>query len=179
MGFMDKMKNLVGIEDEYDEDFEISQEEIDRFKLRPSESESDYSNREEPLNTGISHMAFTEVAPPISSSNNSYKSDIKASMNQSSPFKMIVIEPKSIEECKKLIDNLRARKPVIVNLERVETELARRMFDFLGGATTALEGTVQRVSQNIFVFAPNNVNINAKIDRSTDAGKPENSNPWK
>lgn len=178
MGFMDKMKDLIGIEDDYDEDFEITQEEIDRFKLKASESMPEYMNREEKFNAGISQMAFTEVAPPISASNN-YNVDNKASMNQSGPFKMIVIEPKNIEECKKLIDNLRARKPVIVNLERVETELARRMFDFLGGATTALQGTVQRVNQNIFVFAPKNVNINAKLDRATEAGKPENSNPWK
>lgn len=178
MGLMDKMKDLIGIEDDFDEDFEITQEEIDRFKRKANESMPEYMSREEPLNAGISQMAFTEVAPPISASNN-YNTDNKASMNQSGPFKMIVIEPKNIEECKKLIDNLRARKPVIVNLERVETELARRMFDFLGGATTALQGTVQRVNQNIFVFAPKNVNINAKLDRATDAGKPENSNPWK
>ncbi len=178
MGLMDKMKDLVGLGDEFDDDYEISQEEIDRYKIRPSETMSDFSSREEPLDTGISHKAFSEVAPPISASSN-FHPDIKASMNQSGPFKMIVIEPKNIEECKKLVDNLRSRKPVIVNLERVETELARRMFDFLGGATTALRGTVQRVSQNIFVFAPENVNINAKLDRATEAGKPDKSNPWK
>ena len=38
MGFMDKVKNLVGIEDEYDEDFEISQEEIDRKSTRLNSS---------------------------------------------------------------------------------------------------------------------------------------------
>jgi cell division inhibitor SepF len=101
-------------------------------------------------------------------------------MNQSGPFKMVVIEPKSLDECRKLVDNLRARKPIIINLERVETDLARKMFDFLGGATYALQGTVQRINPNIYIFAPNNVNIKAMVDRATEAGKPAaNANPWK
>ena len=92
---------------------------------------------------------------------------------------ILMIEPKSLDECRKLVDNLRARKPVIINLERVETDLARKMFDFLGGATYALSGNVQRVTQNIFIFAPNNVNINAKLDRSTEASASDSSSPWK
>jgi len=184
MGFMDKMKNLMGIDDEYDDDFDISQEEIDRYKTRMTEQLNgiedlgkDYTQQvEEPLNTGISHHAFTEVVPPLSASKNEVNKD---SMNNSGPFKMVVIEPKSLDECRKLVDNLKARKPVVINLERVETDLARKMFDFLGGATYALSGTVQRVSQNIFIYAPSNVDIKARIDRATEAGKPEKSNPWK
>ena len=104
--------------------------------------------------------------------------DMKDSMNQSGQFKMVVIEPKSLDECRKLVDNLRARKPVIINLEKVETDLARKMFDFLGGATYALSGTVQRINQNIYIFAPKNVDIKAMVDRATEAGKPANANPW-
>ena len=88
-------------------------------------------------------------------------------------------DDEALDECRKLVDNLRARKPVIINLERVETDLARKMFDFLGGATYALQGTVQRINPNIYIFAPNNVNIKAMVDRATEAGKPANANPWK
>ena len=90
----------------------------------------------------------------------------------------MIIEPKNIDECRKLIDNLKARKPVIVNLEKVETDLARKMFDFLSGATYALSGNIQRINQNIYLFAPENVNIKALVDRATEAGKPTNGSPW-
>lgn len=182
MSFMDKMRNLVGIEDVYDDDdFDITQEEIDNYKKQMSASAAAPaapSYREESTSTGISPHAFSEVAPPMPSMVKSTP-DSKDSMNQSGPFRMVVIEPKSLDECRKLVDNLRNRKPVIINLEKVETDLARKMFDFLGGATYALSGTVQRINPNIYIFAPNNVNIKAMVDRATEAGKPANSNPWK
>ena len=181
MSFMDKMKNLVGIEEIEDEDMEITQEEIDAYKRQVSASApAPASHIDEPIHTGISPHAFSEVAPPMPPASMAKSSVDRPSMNQSGPFKMVVIEPRSLDECRKLVDNLRARKPVIINLEKVETDLARKIFDFLGGATYALSGTVQRINQNIYLFAPNNVNIKAMVDRATEAGKPApNSNPWK
>lgn len=180
MSFMDSMKRIVGIEEYDDDDFDITQDEIDAYKkqVSPQPAPAASSQHAEPaVNTGISPLAFSEVVPPMQSTPKPMSE--RASMNQSGPFKMVVIEPKSLDECRKLVDNLRARKPVIINLEKVETELARKMFDFMGGATYALSGTVQRVNQNIYIFAPNNVNIKAMVDRATESGKPANSSPWK
>ena len=187
MGFMDKMKDLVGITDEYDDDYDnISQEEIDAYKneLRGSSTAAAApavapAAPEPPLNTGISPLAFSEVAPPHKYSENKEPVD-KISRNDSGAFRMVVIEPKNIDECRKLIDNLRANKPIIINLEKVETDLARKMFDFLSGATYALKGSIQRINQNIYLFAPRNVNIKAMVDRATEAGKPSvKESPWK
>ena len=177
MGAKEFFNKLIGIEDEFEE--EITQEEIDRERAKMISAKDKFADPIEPMATGISNKAFTEVVPPLDFSQQRAQADNRASMNQSSPFKMVVIEPKSLEECRRLVDNLRARKPVIINLERVETDLARKMFDFLGGATYALSGNVQRVTQNIFIFAPNNVNINAKLDRATEAGTTDSSSPWK
>lgn len=181
MGFMDKMKDLVGITDEYDDDYDnISQEEIDAYKneLRGSAAAA-AAAPEPPLSTGISPLAFSEVAPPQKFTENKEPVD-KVSRNDSGAFRMVVIEPKNIDECRKLIDNLRANKPVIINLEKVETDLARKMFDFLSGATYALRGNIQRINQNIYLFAPHNVNIKAMVDRATESGKPAvKESPWK
>ena len=177
MGAKEFFQKVIGLEDT--EDFEITQEEIDkeREKMHKSKAKSKETDSKK-ASTGISNLAFTEVVPPMSAKSSNTQG-ARASMNQSSPFKMVVIEPKSLDECRKLVDNLRARKPIIINLERVETELARKMFDFLSGATYALSGNVQRVTQNIFIFAPNNVNINAKLDRATEAEGDETFSPWK
>ena len=183
MGFMDKMKDLVGITDEYDDDYDnISQEEIDAYKneLRGSAPAAAVAaTPEPPISTGISPLAFSEVAPPQKFTENKEPVD-KVSRNDSGAFKMVVIEPKNIDECRKLIDNLRANKPIIINLEKVETDLARKMFDFLTGATYALRGNIQKINQNIYLFAPHNVNIKAMVDRATEAGKPAvKESPWK
>ena len=187
MGFMDKMKDLVGIVDEYDDDYEITQEEINEYKRELGASAP--SAPEPPIaDTGISRpVSYTDVEPPrkfsgapaaASAASEPSKKAPAASINNSSQFRMVVIEPKNIDECRKLIDNLKARKPVIVNLEKVETDLARKMFDFLSGATYALSGNIQRINQNIYLFAPENVNIKALVDRATEAGKPTNGSPW-
>lgn len=177
MSFMDKMRDLVGIDYEGDEDFDITQEEIDKYK--ESMGASGGQAKTDESGSSIKPLGFGGVEPPMTAMPKT-SGDMKASMNQSGQFKMVVIEPKSLDECRKLVDNLRALKPVIINLEKVETDLARKMFDFLGGATYALSGTVQRINQNIYIFAPKNVDIKAMVDRATEAGKPAaNSNPWK
>ncbi|MBR0308490.1 MAG: cell division protein SepF [Mogibacterium sp.] len=181
MGFMDKMKDLVGITDEYDDDYDITQEEIEAYKRELSGNAPTVAaaaTPEPPLSTGISPLAFSEVAPPQRFAEKPETVD-KASRNDSGAFRMVVIEPKNIEECRKLIDNLRNNKPVIINLEKVETDLARKMFDFLSGATYALRGNIQRINQNIYLFAPRNVNIKAMVDRTTESGKPATESPWK
>ena len=92
---------------------------------------------------------------------------------------MVVIEPKNLDECKKLVDNMRAFKPIIVNLERVETDTARKMFDFLSGATYALNGNVQKVANNIFVFAPANVDISADALQTKGFDFNKNNESWR
>jgi cell division inhibitor SepF len=180
MSFIDKMKDLVGIDYGEDEDFDdITQEEIENYKKSMGSSASPaHTEESSSSSSSIRPLGFAEVEPPMTAMPKAAP-DMKDSMNQSGQFKMVVIEPKSLDECRKLVDNLRARKPVIINLERVETDLARKMFDFLGGATYALSGTVQRINQNIYIFAPKNVDIKAMVDRATEAGKPANANPWK
>lgn len=92
-------------------------------------------------------------------------------------FKLVVTEPKSFDECPKLVDNLKSRKPVILNLEKLENETARKIFDFLSGATYALDGRVQKIANNIFVFAPENVDVMAGMEQNRNI--PLNESPWR
>ena len=88
----------------------------------------------------------------------------KLSIAGTNTFTLVVIEPKSFDECPKLVDSLKGRRPVVINLEKIETETAKKIFDFLSGATYALNGNVQKVANNIFVFAPENVDITASVE---------------
>ena len=179
MGFMDKMKDLVGIVDEDYEDMDdISQEEIDEYKRELRGTTAPVPAASKPATTGIINPPPMSAFEPPQRFAASKDTVDRASRNDSGAFKMVVIEPKNLDECRKLVDNLRNNKPVIINLEKVETDLARKMFDFLSGATYALSGNIQRVNQNIYLFAPHNVNIKAMGDRATEAGKPKNESPW-
>lgn len=74
-------------------------------------------------------------------------------------FEVVVLQPESFEEAKDIADNLKSKKPVIVNLEKIEKEQARRMVDFVSGASYALGGDIQKISNMIFLVTPYTVGI--------------------
>ena len=74
-------------------------------------------------------------------------------------MKMIVYHPVSYEDAQNIIDNLKARKPVIVNMEELDVAAAQRILDFISGAIYALSGTIAKISRGIFVVAPNNYDV--------------------
>ena len=111
----------------------------------------------------------------------SYKAAEQAPVSNStgkftSQWKMVVIEPTEFNDSPKLVDSLKAKKPVIINLENIETDVARKIFDFLSGATYALNGNVQKIANNIFVFAPENVDVTYN---QTQKASETYKNPWR
>ena len=161
MGIFNKFKDLVGIE-EVDED--ITEEEIQDVAAK-LEKKNEQPN------------SFTAQRKETVESRN-LQTQKTLSQNTSS-LKLIVIEPKSFDECPKLVDNLKSRKPVIINLEKIDMDVARKIFDFLSGATYALNGNVQKVANNIFVFAPENVGISSTIDHKGIEFDKGGNTPWR
>lgn len=74
-------------------------------------------------------------------------------------MKMILFQPLAYEDSQAIVDNLRSRKPVIVNMVDLERDCAQRVIDFISGAAYALGGTIRKVSFGIFVIVPSNVSI--------------------
>lgn len=80
-------------------------------------------------------------------------------IHSSTQFKIIVMQPESFEDAQDICDHLKNKKPIIVNFEEVEKEAAQRIIDFLSGSVYSLDGDIQKVSNNIFLVAPHNVDI--------------------
>ena len=78
--------------------------------------------------------------------------------------KMIVYYPVSYEDTKNIIDNLKSRKPIIVNMESIEVDVAQRRLDFISGACYALGGVVYKVSSKIFAVGPADYDIIGNSD---------------
>jgi len=74
-------------------------------------------------------------------------------------LKVVVVTPETFDEARDIADHLKQKKPVVINLEGVEKEIARRIVDFLSGAVYALDGNIQKISSGIFLIAPYNVGI--------------------
>lgn len=165
-GLFYKLKTLIGIEEiEEDDHVEEAPSAATSLERRPMDPRGSYvSSRNE--SKDVKKAEENRVLPLQN----------KGITPNTSQFKMVVIEPKSFDECPKLVDNLKAKKPIIINLEKVESDCARKIFDFLSGATYALNGNVQKVANNIFVFAPENVDVSANIDQKgiDFSGSPKN-----
>jgi len=85
---------------------------------------------------------------------------------------ILVLEPQSFEEVQVFADNLVARRPVVLNFERCEKEIARRIVDFMSGVAYALGGTTQVLGGGIFLFAPPNFDITGGRRPEADSDKP-------
>lgn len=85
------------------------------------------------------------------------------SIHTQKQIKVVVMEPASFEESQSIADQLKNRRPVIVNLENTDRNLAKRIVDFVSGATYALGGNMQKVGNGIFLFVPNNVDISGEM----------------
>lgn len=85
------------------------------------------------------------------------------SIHTQKQVKVVVMEPSSFEESQNIADQLKNRRPVIVNLENTERNLAKRIVDFVSGATYALGGNMQKVGNGIFLFVPSNVDISGEM----------------
>ena len=81
---------------------------------------------------------------------------------------MILIEPRSFEEMPQVIDALRHRKSVILNMTLIRQEEAQRSVDFVAGGTYAIDGHYERIGDNIFLFTPNCVQVSTPTNVIND-----------
>lgn len=86
-------------------------------------------------------------------------------MPQTQQIKMVISQPTSFEQSEEICNYLKERKSVIVNLEYVNKDVARRVVDFISGAVHALDGHIQKISNSIFLIAPTNYEIANEMAR--------------
>lgn len=86
-------------------------------------------------------------------------------MPQVQQVKMVITQPTSFEQSEEICNYLKERKSVIVNLEYVNKDVARRIVDFISGSTHALDGHIQKISNAIFLVAPVNYDISSNLAR--------------
>ena len=95
------------------------------------------------------------------------KNNKVVNMQQGQPnaIKMVILQPTTFEQSDEICSFLKERKSVIVNLEYVNKDVARRIVDFISGGVYALDGYIQKVSNSIFLVAPSNYEITNEMAR--------------
>ena len=86
-------------------------------------------------------------------------------MPQTQQVRMVISQPTTFEQAEEICSYLKNRKSVIVNLEYVNKDVARRIVDVMSGAVHALDGHIQKISNSIFLIAPCNYDITNEMAR--------------
>lgn len=81
-------------------------------------------------------------------------------------YEVMVMEPRSFEDAATIVQHLRNRKTIVLNLHLLDKEQSQRTIDFICGAAHALDGKPQKVGDLVFVFTPSNVTLSVDIQQN-------------
>lgn len=150
MSVSDVFKKIVGIQDETGyEEYEESNELEDQEGTQ-----------------SVSTQYFVPVDPrerntPVKSRENMSNKVVGMPGVNNANAEVMVIEPKTFDEMPKVINALRERKSVVLNLATMDPHEAQRAVDFVAGGTYAMDGHNERVGDNIFLFTPSCVTVSS------------------
>ena len=144
-GFMSKFKNIFVPEDEYDEDEYEEMEQEEEVVPRSS------SHTVQPVPVAVPKVV---------------------SLNQPNRMELLNFTMLSYDMTGEICGYIKNKKPIIVNMEKLAPHEMQRAVDYLTGACFALNGSVEKVTDNIFIFAPEHVNINPEKIKSKTSFSP-------
>lgn len=165
MGVFDKFLDIMKLNDDYDDDFyddEFYDDDYEEEKPRKpifggpkKSSRDDYDDFDVEENGNrfapASSSKVTPMRQPASRRNNSANMEV------------CVVKPTSVDDSREITETLLTGRTVILNLEGMDLEIAQRIIDFISGATFAISGNLQKISNYIFLVTPTNVDISGDL----------------
>jgi cell division inhibitor SepF len=76
--------------------------------------------------------------------------------------RITTIHPRSYNDAKTIGETFRSGTPVIMNLTDMDDADAKRLVDFAAGLIFGLRGTIERVTNKVFLLSPANVSVTAE-----------------
>ena len=149
MGFLDELKRLTHpyedeMEDDYDEDEDVYEDEDEPEERNQTPPPRE---REEPR-----RREYQE--PPRR--NNSGK---VVNIHATTQLQVVLVKPDRYENASEIADHLRDKRTVVLNLEKTQKDVSRRLLDFLSGVAYAQEGKIKKVALQTYIVTPYNVDI--------------------
>lgn len=166
MGVLDKFLDVMKLndDDDYEDDDFFDDDYEDDYEEKPKKSlfgrkdkQSSYDEVEEeyeperPARTGRSSQS-AKVTPMR-----------QPSRRNTPAMEVCVIKPNNVDDTREITETLLSGRTVILNLEGMDLEIAQRIIDFTSGATFAIDGNLQKISNYIFLVTPANVDISGDL----------------
>ena len=178
MSFWDNVKKMAApyADDEYDDyddeeeyfdDYEEPEERPARRAARrtPAPAPAPVSEPEDEDEDSSSSFDFpgfdseSKPAPAPAPLSTGFRGSIVGGSSASNKQEVVLFRPGTFNDTSKAADDLRNRIAVIVNMENVDKDMARRVVDFLSGCVYALDGNVKKIAKSAYLFCPHNMDI--------------------
>lgn len=131
MKFWDGIKNIMNVsDDDYDEDT------VDTEEAEAEQPKKEAAKKEGRSGRGKT-VAFTN-----------------------GNMQLVLVKPERFEDVTGIADHYCAKKTIVLNLEKADRDLSRRIIDFLSGVAYAKNGTLRKAANCTFVIAPCDVDVN-------------------
>lgn len=156
MGVLDKFLAIMRLddEDEYEDDFF---DEEDDFEEKPKKSflkrskKNDFDDDDDDDYYEEKKTSSNKITP------------MRQPVRRGATMEVCVIKPTTVDEAREITETLLSGRTVILNLEGLDLEVAQRIIDFTSGATFAISGNLQKISNYIFLVTPTNVDISGDL----------------
>jgi cell division inhibitor SepF len=176
MGFADVWnKTLVyfGIaeEEEWDEDGYLTDEELQRAyaerpnvrRLAPRRTRrEEFDDWTDPDGAAAARTSVLRPAPQSRHAEPRRLRGVESLPTAGASVKVHLVLPRSFNDAQQIADRFKDGIPVILNLQNADSDLSKRLIDFASGLTYALDGSMQRVAEKVFLLTPRNVELSAE-----------------
>ena len=134
MGLFDELKRLTRPYDDEEEEFEEFEAEPKAEKRR-------------------------EATTSIFDTQTERRSNKVVNIHTTTQLQVVLVKPDRFESAPEIADHLREKRTVVLNLESVDKNVARRLLDFVAGVAYASEGKIKKVAAFTYIVTPFNVDI--------------------
>ena len=139
MGLMDELKKIIHPYDDEDYDYEDDFEEPVKESSR-SLFDDRKDDRREDRRSEDRHNKVVNI-------------------HATTQLQVVLVKPERYENASEVADHLRDKRTVVLNLEKTQKDVARRLLDFLSGVAYAQEGKIKKVALQTYIVTPYNVDI--------------------
>lgn len=106
-------------------------------------------------NNGVGLGADDETEEPAEGA----KKNKVVNIHATTQLQVVLVKPDRYENASEIADHLRDKRTVVLNLEKTQKDVSRRLLDFLSGVAYAQEGKIKKVALQTYIVTPYNVDI--------------------
>ncbi len=152
----------IAEEDEWDDDELVTNEQTEReARARARHNVRRLPRTTEPDSWTDSESVADSAVAAAPTPTPSRRSRLRG-VDSGAQVRVHLVLPRSFNDAQQIADKFKDSIPVILNLQSADNELSKRLIDFASGLTYALDGSMQRVADKVFLLTPRNVELSAE-----------------